>query len=202
MQAERSDDRFCEKAIEVKAWVKSPPSVEVARPQRCPACGEAGYPAGGVPGLVGHGLRERQVRGPLASGEAPVTATLRLRRYRCRGCGAVVAVGPRGLLRRRLYAAPGIALALALWSVAGETARRVRAEVSPWRTVGPAVRGWVTLRRWARAATSGALWRVLSCATEPTLRARAARVMALVATYGPPEAALEERVMAGSGHVR
>ena len=202
VQAERSPNRFCETSIEIKAWAKEPPPVEVARPRRCPGCGEAGHPEGGAPGLVGHGLRERQVRGPLAAREPSGTATLWLRRYRCRGCGAVVAVGPRGLVRRRLYARTSIALALALWSVAGQTAHRVRERVSPWRAVGASVRGWVTLRRWARAATSGALWRGLSCESEPTLRARAARVMALVAANGPPGVELEGRVMAGAVLVR
>ena len=194
VEAERSDDRFCEIAIEVKVWMQAPPAVEVARPRRCPACGAAGHPLGGGPGLIGHGFRERHVRGPLADGEAPHAATILLRRFRCRRCGAIVSVGPRGLLRRRLYAAASITLALALWSARKQAPSRVREQISPWRAVGAAARGWQTLVRWAKAAVTGALW--------PTLRARVGRVIALVAGHGPPDDPLEARVMAGAVHVR
>ena len=81
VRAERSNERFCEIAVEVEDWMQAPPSVEVARPRRCPACGEAGHPVGGSPGLVGHGVRERHVRGVLAVGESPQATSIRLRRF-------------------------------------------------------------------------------------------------------------------------
>ncbi len=60
----KSTNRFSEAAIEVKIWQGELPSVEAVRPARCPGCGNAGAPAGGRVGLVGHGLRPRDVRGP------------------------------------------------------------------------------------------------------------------------------------------
>jgi hypothetical protein len=60
--------------------------------------------------LVGHGTRERQVRGPLAPGAMALDTVIRARRYRCRGCGAIVTVVPRGviadLIARLLAAVP------------------------------------------------------------------------------------------------
>src|SRR5690606_12136827 len=61
-------------------------------------CGEAG--SGRRLGLVGHGLRERQVLGPLSASGAPEQVVLLVRRYRCRGCEAIVMSMPRGVLRR------------------------------------------------------------------------------------------------------
>jgi len=52
-------------------------------------------------------------------GAAAVVIAILARRYQCQPCGAVVLVVPRGILRRRLYSAGAIALALALWGVAG-----------------------------------------------------------------------------------
>lgn len=202
VQAERSNERFCEIGVDVKDWMQGTPPAEVARPRRCPACGEAGHPVGGSPGLIGHGVRERQVRGVLAAGEAPHAASLELRRYLCRGCGAVVTVGPRGLWRRRLYGAASIALALALWAAGRQAAWRVREQVSPWPGAGAAARGWVQLKRWAKAAAAGRLWATLHCETEPSLRSRVGRMIALVAGYGPSDDPLETRVMAGAVHVR
>lgn len=202
VQAERSNERFCEIAVEVKDWMEETPPVEAARPRRCPACGEAGHPVGGSPGLIGHGMRERHIRGVLAADEPPQAASLRLRRYLCRGCSAVVTVGPRGLFRRRLYGAASIALALALWTMGKQAPWRVREQVSPWPAAGAASRGWMQLKRWAKTAAAGGLWPTLGCETERTLRSRVGRVIALVAGYGPSDDPLEARVMVGAAHVR
>ena len=48
--------------------VEHTPTVEQARPACCPHCGRAGHPVGGLVGLVGHGVRQRQMRGPLEAG--------------------------------------------------------------------------------------------------------------------------------------
>jgi hypothetical protein len=80
-------------------------------------------------GLVGHGLRERQVRGPPdAQGEA-VVQVIRVRRYRCRRCGITLTVVPRGVVARRHFGAGAIGLGLLLWSVQGRPLRVVRETV-------------------------------------------------------------------------
>jgi len=136
--------------VEVKLWAKSPPSVGAARPEHCPCCGLPGAVVGAPLGLVGHGLRERTLAGPLGPDDAAGQLTLLLRRYRCRGCGAVIVVVPRGVLRGMLYGAVAVAMALALWaeSVAGW---RVRARVRPGTTDDDYARwhGWRSLSRWA-----------------------------------------------------
>lgn len=111
------------------------PSCAAARPGVCPCCGAAAQPLGGPLVLVGHGLVERQVLGPQAPGEAPVQVVVKLRRYRCRACQAVVMVGPRGLVRGRWYGAGAIAQALALYA-RGATSALVRPKTSPWQAVG------------------------------------------------------------------
>jgi hypothetical protein len=110
-----------------------------------------------------------------------------VRRYQCQPCGAVVVVVPRGLVRRRLYSAGGIALALALWGVAGLSPREVRGHVSPLRIVGAtAAAGWASLRRWARAVRAGRLFPVVrALPTEATLRQVAARAATTLAAYAP-----------------
>lgn len=99
---------------------------------------------------MGHGLRARQLWGPQAPGSPGLTSEVVLRRYVCLGCGAVLAVGPRGMRRRHLYTAGAIALALWLWSQRRWPARRVRERVSPWRRHGMcSAERWQSLQRWA-----------------------------------------------------
>src|ERR1017187_6389959 len=47
----------------------------------CPCCGRAGNPTGKQLGIIGHGLRERQQRGPLVASGAPQMVTVQVRRY-------------------------------------------------------------------------------------------------------------------------
>ena len=110
-----------------------------------------------------------------------------VRRYQCQPCGAVVVVVPRGLVWRRLYSAGGIALALALWGVAGLSPAEVRGHVSPLRIVGAtAAAGWASLRRWARAVRAGRLFPVVrALPTDATLRQVAARAATTLAAYAP-----------------
>lgn len=134
------------------------PTCAEARPGLCPCCGQAAQPVGGRLVLVGHGVVERQVRGPGWPQAAPEQRVLLLRRYRCRACRAIVVVGPRGLVRRRWYGAGAIALALSLYA-RGATSASVRAQTSPMRTIGPsAVEQWATLVRWIEAARRGELF--------------------------------------------
>ncbi len=53
------------------------PSVQEARPGQCPHCEVASRPVGGPLNLHGHGVRDRQLRGPLD----PQLLSLSLRRY-------------------------------------------------------------------------------------------------------------------------
>jgi len=129
----------------------------------CPCCGAPGAPLGGRLGLVGHGIRERQVLGPCTAEGRPELIVLRLRRYRCRHCGAIVTSAPAGLLRHVLYGAVAIALALGLWAHGWQPGARVRAVVSPWRAGAERWHGWRSLRRWAQSGAR--LWPGLQVAS-------------------------------------
>lgn len=109
------------------------------------------------------------------------------RRYRCRPCGAVCVVVPRGVEAGRRYLKPAIALALALWSARELPALAVRRLVSPYRLVGPSVTGWASLRRWAREYGIG----------QGSLRDRARRYVATLLARSPLSAqqfAIEARI--------
>lgn len=184
---ERSTTGFVRIDVSVKSWMKGPPSVEAARPGRCPWCGAASRPEGGGLRMHGHGLRGRQVRGPLEPGGLPVIVELLLRRYLCLVCGGVATAVPRGMLRGRLYSAGAIALALALFGVGELGEAEVRRRTSPWQVVGPtAAKGWCTLRRWVRAIRRGALWPGLAALRQGwTVREVARRVASVLAASGP-----------------
>lgn len=133
---------------------------------------------------------------------------VRVRRYQCQACGAVMLVVPRGVITRRLYSARAIGLALAVFGVLGDTVTAVRRRVSPWRTVGPAAHGtWHTLRRWIRAIRERRLF-VLSVRRSPTtftarqVAERAAVTLAALAPVGLAALPIEARVFAGAGLAR
>ena len=159
--------------------------MDEVRPGRCPACEAPSRPLGGAIGLHGHGLRERHQWGPATPGGLPELIGILVRRYQCQPCGAVVVVVPRGVLRRRLYSASAIALALALYGVAALAPGEVRRRVSPLRIVGAtAAAGWASLRRWAGAVRGGRLFPVVrALPAEATLRQVAARTATTLAAY-------------------
>lgn len=171
------------RALDVKKWLQRPPTVEEARPGRCPGCDAAGRPIGGRLGLHGHGLRDRQLRGPLAVGDVATEAVIACRRYRCTTCGAVVTVVPRGIEPRRHYGRAAICMALALWALAGWSALAVRARIGTYRN--PLATSWRTLRRWAAAAGAGA-WSWCGGAAGLAPRAAAARAAQIAAGRAPP----------------
>lgn len=145
--------------------------------------------------------------GPTLSEGAPLEVVIKARRYQCQveGCGAVVLVVPRGVLGRRRYSASAIGLALALWGIANLTTPQVRARVSPARIVGVAALGrWMTLQRWADAASKGGLFpKVALVAPGQTRRATAARVATAVMGRAPPgdhHAPQESRAWLGGAH--
>lgn len=126
--------------------------------------------------------------GPWKPWSAPETLVLRLRRYRCRGCGSVITAAPRGLLRGFVYGAVAIALALALWAHEGLSGEHAHARVSPWSSSGSERwHGWRSLRRWALGAER--LWRGLRPGGG-TPRERAARVVVQLAASAVDAAGL------------
>ena len=161
--------------------------MDEVRPGRCPACDAPSRPAGGLLGLHGHGLRERHQWGPVELGTVPSLIAIRVRRYQCQPCGAVVVVVPRGVVRRRLYSAGAIALALALYGIGRLAPAEVRRRVSPLRIVGAtAAAGWASLRRWSRAVRAGRLFpAVRALPPEATLRQAGARAATTLAAYAP-----------------
>ena len=151
-------------------------------------CGVASRPLGARLQLRGHGLRDRQQRGPLDPDGPPLMIVVTARRYLCLACGAVVLVVPCGVLPGRHFSAGAIAWALALFGVEGLPARTVRARASPWRVVGAtAAAGWTSLRRWLRAVRQGRLFTGVRAAPATwTWRQLAARVATTLAARAPP----------------
>ena len=142
--------------IGIPQWLTQQISVAAGRPPRCPRCDRPSH-RDGCTWLHGHGVVTRCVLGPRTPGSQPEQLVLGLRRYQCQGCGAIATVGPRGILRGRLYSGTSIAYALALAQRESQT--RVREMVSPWRSSSVAKR-WRNLQRWAEAGLAGRLWRL------------------------------------------
>lgn len=117
---ERSSSGVLHAAVEINRWLQSLPDVAETRPARCPRCHVAARRPGRPLAIHGHGVVTRHLWGPPALGHAPEFGELRLRRYRCLECRAVIRVGPRGVFSRRRYSAT--AIGLALWAVLGRTA--------------------------------------------------------------------------------
>ena len=194
-------------ALDVKTWIANPPSVEAARPGQCPKCGTASRPPGALLGLWGHGVRERQQRGPLDAEGVPREVTVAVRRYQCRCCGAVIQVVPSDTAPRRHYSRSAIALAVALFGVARRTITEIRRRVSPWQVVGDGAAGsWAALRRWVAAIRRGGLFpTVRAIPAGFTARQAAERIAMTVAAHAPPACAalpLEHQVFVGARRMR
>ena len=114
----RSGERICRSSVGVKAWQTEIPTVSAVRPARCSCCGAASRPAGRNLVIHGDGTRERQMWGPESAEGPPGMVAVRARRYQCQRCGTSMLVVPGEILRRRLYTAPAMGLALALWALA------------------------------------------------------------------------------------
>jgi len=174
--------------IAVKSWLLEMPSVAAVRPACCPVCKAASTPVGGRIVVQGHGKRPRQGWGPTTPRAPPEILALSVRRYRCIMCSALTTVGPSETLTKRLYTAPAIAWALALFGLLLMTPRAIRGLVSPLRIWG-ATSGvrWQTLLRWARAAAAGRLFpTVRAMPDEWPARMVGARVAALLSAYTLP----------------
>ena len=138
----------------IKAWIAKTPCVDEVRPAQCAGCGAASRPVGSRLVVHGHGLLARQVRGVLAVGERPGVIVLWVRRYACQLCRAIMTVVPSGMLARRQYSGPSIALALHLWLMTRLSDRVVRDQVCAWQVQGHNARGWAQLYRWTGHAAS------------------------------------------------
>jgi hypothetical protein len=173
--------------VGVKLWLLAIPGVDVLRPGTCPVCGQAGCPTGGDLGIVGHGLRERQFRGPPGPGQVPKVVLLHVRRFLCK-CGAVLTVVPCETIPRRLYTSSAVGWALALFGVQRLSAVEVRRQTSPSGIIGAGgITDWPTLRRWIRAIRAGTLLCGLRASpSEFTARQTAERAALGLASLGPP----------------
>lgn len=143
--------------VEIKSWSEQTPSVEQVRPCSCVRCHAASKPIGRPLQLVGHGLRERQVLGPLQPGQAPAAIVVLVRRFLCLVCGAAMTVVPRGVIGSRLYSASAIVLSLMLWAIRGLPSSAVRRQVCPWHFVAE-TRHWAMPRRWSQAVRGATLF--------------------------------------------
>ena len=189
----------------VEQWKKHPPSVESARPSRCPRCGCASRVVGEPLKVIGHGLRTRLQYGPQTPNGAPLVWSFELRRYKCKPCSAIIEVVPPSVEPRRLYSRQAIAWALKLFGVDRVSAGGTAVLLQPWRRVGFTARStWVQLRRWCRAIGHGALFDFVQSAPQSwTHRQVAERAAMTVAAYAPIEmrqSDLSAQVWAGALH--
>ena len=196
---DRSQFTIAEQSAEGKprsAWAEC----DAARPATCRKCGAPSRPIGGKLQIVGHGVRDRLQRGPPAPAQSPIEDLVTTRRYRCKLCGAVIVVAPRGVIRRRLYAATAIGLSLALFGIDGHSAAAVREAIAPTCSHRDRAEGatWTTLRRWAREAKAGALIHDSGCPASFTLRQAAERVATSLMTLGRRGLSAHERVWEGA----
>lgn len=203
MTTGRDVSRVIRSRISVNRWMECEPSVDAARPATCAVCGAASRPAGRALVLHGHGLRSRQLRGPPSPGSPPRLREVRVRRYACRCCDAVLTVVPREVAPRRHYAATAVALALALVGVLGRSQAEVRAAVSEDVVVGAcATYRWRTPSRWVDAVAARALFPDLpATAAAGDRRAIARRAAMAIGAHAPPslpESAPELRAFVGA----
>ena len=96
-------------------------------------------------------------------------------------------VAPREVVTRRLYSAAAIALAFALFALAGLPLHEVRQRVSPWAAVVGynAAAGWRSVPRWTEAVREGRLFEVRRPPEDWTPRQVAERTAATLAARAP-----------------
>ena len=148
--------------------------------------------------LVGHGLRERQARGPASPQGHPETQVVRVRRYRCRLCGGLTTVLPRGLTARRHYSASAIGLALLLHGIQGLSIGETRERICTWRA-GFETERWTTLPSWVAAIAEGRLFaRVRPSLAEASLRQKTERAAATLCSLALAAHGLAAQVFEGA----
>lgn len=184
--------------INVKKWAEKVPSVEAARPGCCSRCNAPSRPLGTALVLVGHGLRERQVRGPADSQAPPQITTIAVRRYRCRLCGGLTTVLPQGLTARRHYSASAIGLSLCLYGMQRLSLTETRRRVCAWR-VGFEPERWTTLPKWIAAIDAGRLFAQVRPSPQSfTLRERAERAASTLCSLALCSGSLDEQAFEGA----
>lgn len=113
---------------------------------------------------------------------------LRVRRFRCTGCGATTTVAPATVLTKRLYLASTMALAFVLLGVRHLAQRAVRARLSAWKTLGDGSSSrWDALLDWLNAVRERRLFPLVRAVPEgwPPWRV-AERAATTLAALGPP----------------
>jgi hypothetical protein len=111
----------------------------------------------------------------------------------------VVVVVPQGVMRRRHFSAGAIALALLRFGLGVRVVDIRKALGGQGETAA-----WPSLRRWARAARAGQMWKAVR--DSPAywgLRAVAERVAMTLAAFAPAGLAyarIDDRVFAGAAH--
>jgi hypothetical protein len=134
-----------------------------------------------------------------------VERSVETHRYVCTQCGATVEVAPRGVLRRRLYKACSIGLALGLFGLGHLSLQAVREAIAPTASHRAPAEGasWSTLRRWAQEAKAGTLTEDgRACPETFTLRQAAERMATTLQALGPRGEAPLERVWQGALEAR
>jgi hypothetical protein len=199
----RSGQGIVYSGVDVKNWVQRLPSATAVRPACCSGCGAASYPHGKAVVLVGHGTRERQVRGPCWPGEPPGILVVRIRRYLCRRCGAITTVLPQGLVERRYYSSSAIGLALLLYGVRREPMQQVREAVCAWSVTFESPQQWNTPGKWLKAVSEQRMYsQVRPWPPSYVPRQRAERVASTLLSFAPvvsePALTLEEQVFVGA----
>jgi hypothetical protein len=136
--------------------------------------------------IHGHGLVQRQQRGPPGPGQPARTQVLACRRYQCQGCRAVWTVLPASAVARKHFSAAAIALALALWGLCGLGVEQVRGLVNDWKHTGAMPGRWRSLGRWAEQVAAGSLFSTLEVHVEGAARTVAARAAQVLCGHAPP----------------
>lgn len=122
------------------------------------------------------------MRGPRAPGAAPELRVVTARRYRCRGCGAVIVVVPRGVVARRHFGAGAIGLALLRYG-AGVVVIAIRAELGGLGETA----SWPALTRWVAAVRRGEMFATVRSSPEAfTPRQVAQRAAMTLCACAPP----------------
>lgn len=201
VQPRRSGEGIVYSDVDVNKWAETVPGVDRVRPGCCSRCGAASRVPGVALGLVGHGKRTRQVRGPSGPSEPPRIIVIDARRYRCRHCGGITTVLPRGLHARRHYSGSAIGLALCWFGIHRLTVAETRRRVCAW-SAGFEPQSWSTLYGWLDAVAEGRLFaRVRSSPPSFSYRQRAERAAAALVAMAPVTLAHhppEDQVFAGA----
>jgi hypothetical protein len=123
---------------------------------------------------------------------------IRARRYRCRLCGGLTTVLPRGLTARRHYSASAIGLALFLHGMQGLSIGETRQRVCTWR-VGFETERWATLPSWVAAIAEGRLFAcVRPSSVQASLRQKAERAAATLCSLALAAHSMEAKVFEGA----